>query len=57
MLKLNGHMQDVKDLLGCSDEMAIQVTDEMCINFSECTTRQFNAEARFAYAQIKEAQL
>jgi hypothetical protein len=41
------------DLLGVDAETAIQIQDKMIIDFSECTKREFNAEVKFIYSNLK----
>ena len=39
-------------LLRVDADMAIRIQNLMQIDFSECTTREFNNEVRFVYANI-----
>jgi hypothetical protein len=49
---MNMYTRWIMELLGVSAEVAIKVQDQMVIDFSECTKRQFNQEARFIYASL-----
>ena len=49
---MNMYTRWIMELLGVSAEVAMEVQDRMVIDFSECTKRQFNQEARFVYASL-----
>jgi hypothetical protein len=46
---MNLYTKWIMELLGIDAETAIKVQDLMEIDFSECTKRQFNREARAIY--------
>jgi hypothetical protein len=46
---MNIYTKWIMELLGIDAETAIKVQDQMIIDFSECTKRQFNKEARAIY--------
>jgi len=53
---MNSYTTQIASLLKISLELAVKVQYEMeCagINFSECSTRKFNSEAKLAYAIVK----
>lgn len=50
---MNTHINDIMKLLKVSKETAIEVFDNMQIDFSECSNREFNAEAKAVYQAIK----
>ena len=50
---MNLYTRWIMDLLGVDAETAIQIQDNMVIDFSECTKREFNAEAKFTYLNLK----
>ena len=49
---MNIYTKWIMELLGVDAETAIKVQDRMIIDFSECTKRQFNQEARATYESI-----
>ena len=49
---MNMYTKMIMDLLGLEAKTALQVQDAMQIDFSECTRREFNREARLAYAAL-----
>lgn len=49
---MNIYTKWIMKLLGIDAETAIKVQDCMEIDFSECTKRQFNKEARAIYENI-----
>ena len=51
---MNYATRQIMTLLKIDAETATKVQSIMQIDFSECTTRQFNAEARFAFAVIND---
>ena len=53
---MNKTTQDIMQLLAVNCDTALQVQDIMdCngIDYSECTTKQFNREVRNAYAEFQ----
>ena len=52
---MNAYTRQIAALLKISLELAVQVQDRMSCNgvdFSECSTRTFNKEAKAAYAEL-----
>lgn len=52
---MNGYTRDIAALLKITLELAVQVQDRMISNgvdFSECSTRAFNKEAKLAFAEL-----
>lgn len=46
---MNQVTKDIMKLLKVDLEMAIKVQEQMRIDFSECTTKEFNKEVRFCH--------
>lgn len=51
---MNIYTRWIATLLKISLERALEVQDEMQIDFSECTKAEFNKEARITYAVMLE---
>ena len=49
---MNIYTKQIAKLLDISLELAIKVQDKMQIDFSECTDREFNQEAKFIYSTM-----
>ena len=46
-------INQIMEILSVDKEMAFRVMDEMWIDFSECSNRQFAKNAREVYAMIQ----
>jgi len=46
------YIAEIIKLLKVSKYIARKIEMNMCINFSECSTREFNLEARWVYDMI-----
>ena len=51
---MNIYTKQIAKLLDIPLELAMRVQDMMQIDFSECSTKEFNREARLVYSIIKE---
>ena len=51
---MNKDTDSIMSLLHVDADTAMQVQAAMQIDFSECSTREFNREARFAYAVMND---
>lgn len=49
---MNQTTRDIMALLGVTAQEAMKIQDEMQIDFSECTTREFNKRARETAAEL-----
>ena len=46
------YVKQIMSLFGCDKELALQVFQGMCIDFSECTDAEFKREATFIYGKL-----
>jgi hypothetical protein len=51
----NCYTREIESLLGCGSDHAFRVFEEMQIDFSECSKREFNEAARAAHAKMTNA--
>ena len=51
---MNIYTKQIAKLLGIPLELAMQVQDRMQIDFSECSEKEFNREARLVYSIMEE---
>jgi len=50
---MNMYTQEIMALLKIDAETAMKVQDNMMVDFSECSTRAFNKDAKETYAALK----